>query len=78
VDFGGRATERFYLGGYTKSGGLGIAGGAIDATTGRPSIGSWTAAVDQPSWIDVAPNGKILYAVSELTPDGRVHSLRIG
>jgi 6-phosphogluconolactonase len=77
VDHGEHRIERFYLGSYTELGGLGIASGAIDATTGRPSIDSWTAAVDQPSWVDVTLDGKTLYAVSELTPDGRAHSLRI-
>jgi 6-phosphogluconolactonase len=78
VNDSGRAIERFHLGSYTESGGLGIAGGRVDATTGQPIIERWHAEIDQPSWVEGTPDGTTLYAVSELTPDGRVHALRIG
>jgi hypothetical protein len=41
--------ERFFLGNYTESGGRGIGCGWIDPTSGRLTVESWTAVVNQPS-----------------------------
>ncbi|MBM2619421.1 lactonase family protein [Actinoplanes sp. LDG1-06] len=67
--------QRFHLGTYTASGGLGIARGRVDPQTGRPAIDFWTTAVRQPSWLDIAPGSGHLYAVSEVSPDGTVNAL---
>ncbi len=70
--------ERFYLGTYTAAGGQGIARGHLDPQTGRPAIDSWTMAVRQPSWLDIAPDSGHLYAISEVSPGGTVSALTIG
>ena len=74
---GARAAEpiqRVYLGTYTGSGGRGIGKGRIDEATGRLVVDSWFAGVPEPSWLDLAPDRKTLYAISE-TADGRIHAL---
>ncbi|MBU2667155.1 lactonase family protein [Actinoplanes bogorensis] len=59
----------------TASGGQGIALGHIEPETGRPVIESWTTAVAQPSWLDIAPGTGRLYAISEVSPGGTVSAL---
>jgi 6-phosphogluconolactonase (cycloisomerase 2 family) len=56
-------------------GGQGLGRGHLDLQTGRPRIESWSNAVADPSWLEVSADGRNLYAVSELTPDGLVHAL---
>jgi 6-phosphogluconolactonase len=68
---------RFYLGTYTSAGGRGIGTGRIDPATGRPEIDGWNSSSAEPSWLDVAADGRTLYAVGELTPDGQVSALRV-
>jgi 6-phosphogluconolactonase len=69
--------QRFYIGAYGGPGGKNIAKGRIDPATGALTVDIWTAAVTNASWLDLAPDGKTLYAVSELTPGGTVNALRI-
>jgi 6-phosphogluconolactonase len=69
------ASQPFYLGTYTGLGGLGLGRGRLDLRSGRPSVESWSDAVADPSWLEVSTDGRNLYAVSELTPDGLVHAL---
>jgi 6-phosphogluconolactonase len=69
--------QRFYLGTYTASGGKGIAKGRVDPATGQPTVDIWTASVSQPSWVDLSPDKKFLYAVSERESGGTINALRI-
>jgi 6-phosphogluconolactonase len=69
--------QRFYIGAYGGPGGKNIAKGRIDPATGVPTIDFWSSAVTDASWLDLAPDGKTLYAISELTPGGTVNALRI-
>jgi 6-phosphogluconolactonase len=39
-------------------------------------VEGWIRDVEDPSWIDSSPDGRSLYAVEELSPDGRVSALR--
>ena len=68
--------QQCQLGTYTSSGGPGIGTGWIDPATGRPEIEHWIGDVEDPSWVEAGTDGRILYAVSELTPDGLVSALR--
>src|SRR3954447_2755136 len=68
---------RFHLGTYTSSGGRGIGTGRIDPATGRPEIDGWNESSAEPSWVDVAADGRTLYTVGELTADGQVSALRV-
>jgi 6-phosphogluconolactonase (cycloisomerase 2 family) len=69
--------RRVYLGSYTSEGGKGIGVGAIDEGTGRLTVDHWVGGVTDPSWLDLAPDGHTLYAVSETGPTGRVSALRL-
>jgi 6-phosphogluconolactonase len=69
--------QRFHLGTYTASGGPGIAAGTIDPATGKPEITSWTTAVREPSWLDLGPDSRVLYAISEESPNGSVSALSL-
>lgn len=69
----GTAAQPFHLGTYTEAGGAGIGAGTIDPETGTPTIDTWSDAVTQPSWLEVA--GDHLYAISEVSPGGTVTAL---
>jgi 6-phosphogluconolactonase (cycloisomerase 2 family) len=69
--------QRFHLGTYTGSGGGGLGTGRIDVATGRPTIEHWNKDVEDPSWVTLGPDGRTLYAVSELAPDGLVSAFRL-
>jgi 6-phosphogluconolactonase (cycloisomerase 2 family) len=77
ADAAAAPVQRFYLGTYTGSGGKGIAKGRVDGATGRLTVDHWTAAVSQPSWLDLAPDRKTLFAISEQSPGGTVNALRL-
>jgi 6-phosphogluconolactonase (cycloisomerase 2 family) len=70
-------SRRFHLSGYTASGGRGIGTGTVDTATGALTVESWFDGVAEPSWSDRSPDGTVLYATSELFPDGLVHALRL-
>ncbi|MFI9045533.1 lactonase family protein [Streptomyces sp. NPDC053427] len=61
--------RRAYIGSFTAAGGLGITTAAVDPETGALELRSSTAAVPNPSYLVPSPDGRYLYAVSEL-PDG--------
>jgi 6-phosphogluconolactonase len=69
--------RRVYLGSYTSEGGKGIGVGSIDDGTGRLTVAGWVGGVTDPSWLDLAPDGHTLYAVSETGPSGRVNALHL-
>jgi 6-phosphogluconolactonase (cycloisomerase 2 family) len=73
----GTTRRRVYLGSYTSEGGKGIGVGSIDEATGRLTIAHWDAGVTDPSWLDLAPDGHTLYAVSETGPTGRITALHL-
>jgi 6-phosphogluconolactonase (cycloisomerase 2 family) len=72
-----RSVRRAYLGSYTTSGGAGIGVATVDATTGNLAVESWLRGVSDPSWLDLSPGRRTLYAVSESTPNGRVSALSL-
>lgn len=69
--------RRVYLGSYTSEGGKGIGVGAIDEGTGKLTVDHWVGGITDPSWVDLAPNGQRLYAVSETGPTGHVGAFRL-
>ncbi|MFF4952187.1 lactonase family protein [Streptomyces chattanoogensis] len=58
-----------YIGSFTTAGGLGITTAAVDPATGALRPQHSTGAVPNPSYLAPSPDGRHLYAVSEL-PDG--------
>ncbi|MFI5618820.1 lactonase family protein [Streptomyces sp. NPDC051567] len=69
---GGR---RAYIGSFTSAGGHGITTAAVDAPTGALTVLSATDAVADPSYLALAPDTGLLYAVSE-TEQGEVAAFR--
>jgi 6-phosphogluconolactonase len=69
--------QRLYLGSYTSSGGGGIGVAGADPATGAPTVDSWSKAVADPSWVEPSADGRLLYAVTESTPAGKVSALRL-
>ena len=57
-----------YVGTYTKDKSKGIYAYQFDAATGDLKELGLAAAVDNPSFVNLHPNGKFLYAVSESSP----------
>ncbi|GIG62142.1 3-carboxymuconate cyclase [Longispora fulva] len=69
------ARPRVYLGTYTADGGHGLGVGALDPATGTPTVTSWLTGVPDPSWVDVSPDRRFLYTISE--SGGTVHAFRL-
>ncbi|MEU9112659.1 lactonase family protein [Streptomyces sp. NPDC048483] len=61
--------RRAYIGSFTTAGGLGITTADVDPATGALTLRHSTDAVPNPSYLAPSPDGRYLYAVSEL-PDG--------
>ncbi len=72
-----RAPRPLYLGTYTSGDGCGsgITLGGYDPATGAVTAGP-VLAVDNPSWLTLAPDGNTLYTVNE-QPDGRVTAVAL-
>jgi 6-phosphogluconolactonase len=67
-----------FLGTYTgQDGSRGIYRSVLDAATGKLSDPELATEVENPSFLNLSPDGKTLYAVSEVAPEGSVHSYRI-
>ncbi|WP_432042795.1 lactonase family protein [Streptomyces cadmiisoli] len=66
---GGR--RRAYIGSFTAAGGPGLVTAAVDPANGALTVLSSAAGLPDPSYLAVAPDGDMLYAVSE-TADGAV------
>ena len=69
-------TLSFLMSGYAKAGDPGILSAALDTENGKLAFLPACTELENPSWILMHPNGKILYAVEELAPDGRVAVLQ--
>ncbi|MEU9967328.1 lactonase family protein [Streptomyces malaysiensis] len=68
--------RRAYIGSFTSAGGAGITVADVDDETGALGIRNSTDVVVNPSYLTLAPGGRILYAVSE-TDDGAVAALDV-
>ena len=64
-----------YLGSYTSEGGKGVGVGTLDPATGTLTVDHWVPGLTDPSGLDLAPDGRTLYAVSERDPTGTVSPL---
>ncbi|OPF83111.1 hypothetical protein VT50_0205175 [Streptomyces antioxidans] len=67
---------RAYIGSFTSAGGAGITVADVDDETGSLRIRNSTDAVVNPSYLALAPGGRVLYAVSE-TDDGAVAAVDV-
>ncbi|MFJ6698934.1 lactonase family protein [Streptomyces sp. NPDC091272] len=56
---------RAFIGSFTSAGGRGLLTAAVDPRTGALTALGATAAVADPSYLALAPDGRVLYAVSE-------------
>ncbi|MEU8781049.1 lactonase family protein [Streptomyces sp. NPDC048637] len=61
--------RRAYIGSFTTAGGLGITTAAVDPESGALTPLHSTGVVPNPSYLAPSPDGRYLYAVSEI-PDG--------
>ncbi|MFC9224706.1 lactonase family protein [Streptomyces hygroscopicus] len=68
--------RRAYIGSFTSQGGAGITVAEIDDRTGALRIRNSTDVVADPSYLVLAPGGRVLYAVSE-TDDGAAAALDV-
>lgn len=62
----------FYIGSYAAAEETGIYQFELDAGTGILLKTGEIAGIDNPSYLLSHPSGKVLYAVEELNPDGRI------
>ncbi|MFF5571984.1 lactonase family protein [Streptomyces luteogriseus] len=68
--------RRAYIGSFTAAGGPGIVTAEVDPGSGALAVLSSVNAVQDPSFLTLAPDGRTLYAVSE-TADGAVAAYRV-
>lgn len=68
--------RRAYIGSFTAAGGPGIVTAEVDPGSGALTVLSSVNAVQDPSCLTLAPDGRTLYAVSE-TADGAVAAYRV-
>ncbi|MBK3577138.1 lactonase family protein [Streptomyces sp. MBT65] len=73
---GGRRGRRAFIGSFTAAGGPGVVTAAVDADSGALTVLSGVDGVPDPSYLALAPDGGILYAVSE-TAEGAVAAYRV-
>src|SRR3954454_21304423 len=73
---GAAATLRAYLGSSTGSGGGGIGVAGVAPAPGALTVDSWSPAVADPSWVELSPDRRTLYAVTESSP-GRISAFRL-
>jgi 6-phosphogluconolactonase (cycloisomerase 2 family) len=57
--------ERAFIGSFTSAGGRGVIAAAVDPRTGALTVLGATDAVADPSYLALAPGGRLLYTVSE-------------
>ncbi|RDG34968.1 lactonase family protein [Streptomyces corynorhini] len=67
---------RVFIGSFTSAGGRGIVAADLDPRTGALTERGATDAVPDPSYLALAPDGSVLYAVSE-RPDGAAAALDV-
>lgn len=68
---------KFLLGGYAKAGAGAIRLITLDQSDSRIIIQPLNGEAENPSWMMLHRNGKILYSVEEKTPDGRIAAFEI-
>jgi len=68
--------KEFLISGYAQAGGNGILAAKLDTETGKLTAAPVCTELENPSWILMHPEGKTLYAVEELVPDGRIAVLQ--
>ncbi|MFV0131095.1 lactonase family protein [Streptomyces sp. HMX112] len=71
-----RAGTRAFIGSFTTAGGRGVTTADVDPGTGALTVTGATDAVADPSFLVPAPDGSVLYAVSE-TDEGAVAAFDI-
>lgn len=71
----GKKSFYLFVGTYTNRTSEGIYVYEFDATTGTAKQVSVTRGLKNPSFLTVSPNGKNVYAVAEIEPDGSVYAL---
>lgn len=69
------ASEIFYLGGYAEPGEAGIRMCSLEPRTGECLVRAECSALVNPSYLLCHPRRKILYAVEEMVPEGRIAAL---
>ncbi|MFJ6986653.1 MULTISPECIES: lactonase family protein [unclassified Streptomyces] len=67
----GRRRKRAFIGSFTAAGGPGIVAAAVQPDSGELTVLSSVNGLPDPSWLELAPGGGTLYAVSE-TAEGAV------
>ncbi|MCI3222085.1 lactonase family protein [Streptomyces sp. NP-1717] len=60
-----RSGQRAFIGSFTSAGGRGIIAATVDTDTGALTESGATDALADPSYLALAPDGSVLYAVSE-------------
>jgi 6-phosphogluconolactonase len=74
----GMAADYFtYFGTYTGPKSKGIYVSRFDSATGKLSDPELAAEIAKPSWVTIHPNGRFLYAVSELEKDSAITGFSI-
>lgn len=68
---------QFYTGSYAHAGEIGITRMQADFEQGALTTVMADAQAECPSWLKMHPNGKILYAVRELTEEGGLYTFAI-
>lgn len=62
--------KRFLIGTYAPAGDPSIFEAALDAQHGALAVRPVSAEAENPSWLTLHPNGRVLYAVEERVPNG--------
>ncbi|MFJ4922992.1 lactonase family protein [Streptomyces sp. NPDC088725] len=71
-----RGNGQAFIGSFTSSGGHGIIAAEVDDETGALTVQGTTDVVADPSYLALAPDGSVLYTVSE-TEEGAAAAFRI-
>ena len=66
---------RFYASGYAARGAVGIRECAFDPQTAECTVVAECASLENPSYVLAHPRRPVLYAVEELSPEGRIAAL---
>ncbi|CAL9650622.1 6-phosphogluconolactonase [Streptomyces sp. enrichment culture] len=72
----GGQRRRAFIGSFTAAGGPGVVVADVDPGTGALTLGASVGGVPDPSYLALAPGGRMLYAVSE-TAQGAVAAYRV-
>ena len=72
----GKESRHFYIGSYAPMGTAGIFSAQLDRENGQMSLRAVCDEVENPSWLTLHPDEKIMYVVEELEKNGRLAVLR--